>query len=274
VVIHADLKDLINSLKIEGSQQSEWIYESNVKLNTFKAKLDSINTLYMQLAQKGISDSVKQKLTKDYMSIDSLQIQYLVTFIKDHAESLSCLYIIDRLSIDTYFSTYEVLDSKLYAKYPDNTFAKNFHTRVEGAKKLAIGSVAPEIELPNPDGQNVKLSSLRGKVVLIDFWASWCSPCRRENPNMVRIYKNYNAKGFEIFSVSLDKTKDAWVKAIQDDGLTWTHVSDLKFWQCEAALAYNVTAVPYTVLLDKEGKIVAKGLRGAELEAKLSELFE
>lgn len=141
------------------------------------------------------------------------------------------------------------------------------------AAKLAIGKEAPEIALNDPNGQLQKLSDLKGKYVLIDFWASWCKPCRRENPNVVRLYNKYKNKGFEVFSVSLDRNEQAWKNAIMADNLTWTHVSDLKFWNSAAAQLYGVNAIPKTFLLDKEGKILAKDLRGKALENKLAELF-
>jgi peroxiredoxin len=139
--------------------------------------------------------------------------------------------------------------------------------------KVSIGQEAPEITLMTPEGKPFSLSSLRGKYVLVDFWASWCRPCRAENPNVVRVYNKYKERGFEILGVSLDRSKDAWVKAIEKDGLTWPHISDLKFWQSAAAQTYGVSAIPYTVLVDPEGKIIAQNLRGASLERKLEELL-
>lgn len=271
--ITGNMDDFMNTLNLEGSEQSMQIYTSDRELKKFKAKLDSINTAYYQGKGSGISDSVVQILLNSYRDIEKAQNDYMVRFIKEHASSLACLFFVDRLSIDDYFEAYATLDKGLLEKYPDNMYVQNFNKRVTNAKKLAIGGEAPEIALADPDGNIVKLSSLRGKVVLIDFWASWCGPCRKESPNMVRIYNEHKDKGFTIYSVSLDKTKDAWVKAIKDDGLTWVHVSDLKFWQCEAALNYNVSSVPYTVLLDKEGKIVAKNLRGEELNKKITEIL-
>ncbi len=138
---------------------------------------------------------------------------------------------------------------------------------------LRKGQPAPDIVLPGPDGQVRKLSELRGRWVLIDFWASWCRPCRMENPNVVRLYQKYHPKGFEIFGVSLDQQREAWLRAIEQDKLTWVHVSDLKGWQSAAAQLYRVNGIPYTVLVDPEGRIVAKGLRGPALEERLRTIY-
>lgn len=135
------------------------------------------------------------------------------------------------------------------------------------------GMEAPDLVGPTPEGQTLALSQLKGKYVLIDFWASWCGPCRRENPNVVANYNKYKDKGFEILGVSLDKNEDAWKKAIADDGLTWKHISDLKGWSSDHARLYSVNSIPQTLLLDREGKIIQRNLRGEQLSAKLEELF-
>lgn len=146
---------------------------------------------------------------------------------------------------------------------------------------LEVGNKAPDIKLPNPDGKEISLSSIKGKVVLIDFWASWCGPCRRENPHVVKAYNQYkdkkfkNGKGFTVFSVSLDQSKDGWKNAIAKDSLIWEyHVSDLKAWQCEAAALYQVRGIPANWLIDSDGIILAKNLRGAQLEATLESLLK
>ncbi|MEO1435955.1 MAG: TlpA disulfide reductase family protein [Bacteroidota bacterium] len=155
--------------------------------------------------------------------------------------------------------------------YPN--IAKNIETAISKYKRLMVGSVAPGIVQPTPEGASFDLNSLRGKVVLLDFWASWCGPCRRENPNVVKVYNQYKDQGFEILGISLDNSKDRWVKAIAQDQLTWVHVSDLKKWSSAVARDYNVSSIPATYLLDREGKILAKNLRGAALENKLAEVF-
>lgn len=146
--------------------------------------------------------------------------------------------------------------------------------KVNKMTQFEEGRVAPDFTQKTPEGEDLSLSDLKGKYVLIDFWASWCGPCRRENPNVVRMYKAYKDKGFEILGVSLDRSKDRWLAAIEQDQLTWKHVSDLKHWSNAVARQYNVSSVPYTMLIDPDGKIVAKNLRGPSLEAKLKELLE
>ncbi|HOK39248.1 MAG: TlpA disulfide reductase family protein [Bacteroidales bacterium] len=142
-----------------------------------------------------------------------------------------------------------------------------------------IGDIAPEIKLTSPNGDSIALSSLRGKVVLIDFWASWCGPCRKENPFVVSAYQKYKDKrfsvgnGFTVFGVSLDKNKESWIKGIEDDKLTWYHVSDLKQWDCDIAKVYGVRGIPSNFLIDKNGVIIAKNLRGEKLEATLESLL-
>ncbi len=160
-------------------------------------------------------------------------------------------------------------------KYGDDKqpYMAELKKNIDNAKNFLVGAVAPDFEQNTPDDKPMKLSDLRGNVVLVDFWASWCGPCRRENPHVVKLYNKYKSKGFEVLGVSLDRKKDSWEKAIAKDKLTWSHVSDLKGWKNQVAKQYSVTSVPHTILLDKEGRILARNLRGADLDAKLKELF-
>lgn len=161
--------------------------------------------------------------------------------------------------------------SAYQAKDPDA--AASMQSQIEQMKSLMKGGSAPDFSQANPEGEMISLTDFRGKVVLLDFWASWCGPCRRENPNVVKLYNKYKDKDFEILGISLDRDRDKWLKAIEADGLTWPHVSDLKGWQNEVAQLYGVRSVPHTVLVDAEGQVIANKLRGPALEAKLAEIL-
>ena len=156
----------------------------------------------------------------------------------------------------------------------DPAAAASLQQELEQARSFTIGGTPPDFSMETPEGELLSLSDLRGQVLLVDFWASWCGPCRKENPNVVRLYQQYKDKGFEILGVSLDSKRDRWLQAIEQDGLTWPHVSDLQGWKNAAAQLYGVSSIPHTVLLDAEGRIIARNLRGRALEQKLAEIFE
>lgn len=176
-------------------------------------------------------------------------------------------------AFDEYYDLYKTVRDSTIMRYANNDFVKHVDQKVRSV--IATGSEAPDIVMAGRDGKDLRLSDLRGKVVLIDFWASWCRPCRAENPNVVRLYNRYRDKGFEIFSVSLDNNRDAWLRAINVDGLVWpNHVSDLRGWSSAAGRLYGISSIPATVLVDRDGKVLARNLRGQQLEQKLKEIFE
>ncbi len=213
--------------------------------------------------------------------------------IPDDQHALALNAVLNKIPKDsrTYKLAYGGVLAGLEAKKHDNfaLFAKTFveefkekdpKTSAALAKKIAnvsqlmVGGTAPDFTQNTPDGKPLTLSEMRGKVVLIDFWASWCGPCRKENPNVVKVYDEYKDQGFDILSVSLDSNKDRWLSAIAKDNLTWAHVSDLKGWKNEVSQMYGISSIPATILLDREGKIIARNLRGPALEAKLKEVFK
>jgi thiol-disulfide isomerase/thioredoxin len=284
VTIKGDANDLGNTYTVEGSVDSKLFWEVNkASANNYRQR-DSIQRYFQayinmvppgqQMPQAKI-DSLSNALEKPYTLLVDTHNEYLKSFIEKNNSSFAALAAIQQLPSDKFFPTYVKLDEGLFKKYPTSDYIQKFHENVQSEKKLAPGSPAPEITMNTTEDKPLSLSSLKGKVVLVDFWASWCGPCRAENPNVVAAYNKYKSKGFEIFSVSLDKDKDKWMAAIQKDNLTWkSHVCDFKYWQSPVVQLYNFTGIPYNVLLDKKGNIIAKNLRGEELEKKLEEVFK
>lgn len=216
------------------------------------------------------------ELQNEYMKLDAQFKQKLVNIIDTTGATLGVLEILRSgriLDKDAHHELFVKIAEDAKVKLANSEVAAEFINEVEASKQLAIGMEAPELALPNPEGEIVPLSSLRGKYVLVDFWAKWCGPCRRENPNVVKVYNKYHDKGFEVYGVSLDRKKEDWLLAIEQDGLHWTQVSDLKYWNSEAAKIYNIKSIPFALLLDPDGKIIGKNLRGRALEQKLEEIF-
>jgi peroxiredoxin len=195
-------------------------------------------------------------------------------FIRQNPASIVSAYVLYRdfsyrLSPEQIKENISLLDPSLQ-KTP---YVQVLQDLIGVLSSVSIGKKAPDFTASTPEEKSVSLSQHRGKYVLLDFWAAWCGPCRRENPNVVKAWQKYHAKGFDVFGVSLDKKKADWIKAIKDDQLTWTHVSDLAYWNSAPARLYGVRAIPSNVLIDPDGVIIARNLRGAELHKKLEELI-
>lgn len=219
------------------------------------------------------TDSLKTALNSEYMTLQKNMADDIMKFVVENKGSVASFFAATYILPEPSMELQEAALTAMKKDAPESRFTTELDDRLNAIKPLDIGGMAPEIALQSPDGEVIKLSSLRGKYVLIDFWASWCGPCRQENPNVKRVYDKYHSKGFEIYGVSLDKDGNKWKGAIQQDGLTWLHVSDLQGWSCSAAVTYKIHSIPATILLDKSGRIIAKNLRGQALEAKLHEIF-
>ncbi len=222
-----------------------------------------------------------ERIEEEFYDMQRKSIIEIKKFIADVRPSIVCIVASNTLVPEEEFEFLKNLAQDIQKAHPNSPYSQKFSNQVakmeaqmQEKSHVAVGKVAPDIALPTPEGGTLKISDLRGKYVLLDFWASWCRPCRAENPKVVQLYAQYKPKGLEILGISLDKDDKAWKKAIADDNLTWKHISDLKFWQSEASQLYKVQSIPATFLLDKEGKIIAKDLRGKALRNKISELLD
>ncbi len=273
VEIAVDIADPKAQPEITGSPQTEHIKVFDNLVKNMKEDQQTINTQGAEAKRSG-NEAEIQALTDEYLTLlDNFYVD-LKSYANKIKPSLAVFYGISSLNPEDHFEFYDSLAIYYSENLPKHMFTKDLVSRVESLKGLVEGATAPEISLPSPSGEIITLSSLRGNYVLIDFWAAWCKPCRMENPNVVRVYNQYKDKNFEILGVSLDREKEAWVNAIAADGLIWKHVSDLKYFNSEAASAYKINSIPATYLINPDGKIIAKGLRGPSLEKKLQEIFD
>lgn len=258
---------------VTGSKNMEYYAKLDELMQAFAAKVTVWNEEYAKAEEKKDARKI-QDIQQAYQKADQERLTAIRAMLPEMGTSLVALFAANNfLNPDTDMPLLKKLASDYEKVQPTPLIAQGFIGQIKRMAGLAVGELAPDFTLNDPDGKPVTLSSLRGNYVLIDFWASWCGPCRQENPNVVRMYEKFKNKGFSIYGVSLDKDMNPWKAAIKKDNLTWVHGSDLKYWNSAVAQTYGVSAIPATFLLDKEGKIIAKNLRGAALESKLTELL-
>ncbi len=285
IQVDLDLSKHDRFYTVSGSEGSEQLRDFIQQYTDRSASINNIFSRMDSLKQTGAPDSVLLAVTEEKNKAIASITDYLKGFISkssNPAVSLFALGISSRVFSKTDFET--ALSQSL-KKFPEHGMLKSMkqtfdmqqaqmaEMEKQKAARSLIGKEAPDLTMPDPNGKNISIRDFRGKYVLVDFWASWCAPCRQENPNVVRAYDKFRNKNFTILGVSLDKEKGPWEKAISADKLIWSHMSDLKFWESESVKAYGFEGIPYNVLIDPSGKVIAENLRGFDLEQKLSEVL-
>lgn len=294
VVITSDTANFSSSYTITGSETSLQIMQLQQKLLSVFAKIQTLYNEKVLTADSAHLDSARTAFNNETNVMVQNHRKEVFDFIKKNPSSLACLPAIYQAfdsrnpvfnyEMDAPF--FHLIDSALMANKPNSKHTKEFHSQIVEYKqqfdrikqmesKIQNGTEAPDFEVPSPQGNMIKLSSFRGNYVLLDFWASWCSPCRQENPVVVEAYKRFKKKGFKVFQVSLDKEKNDWLTAIKNDGLgDWTHGSDLQYWNCAPAKLYGIQSIPSNFLIDPKGIIIAHNLRGDDLLNTLSQIYK
>lgn len=279
ITIDGDASNLASGLSVEGSDNTALIWSYYAETADFSKKTQELRSKVQSL-QPDQNDE-RQVILDQFNALNNSFLDYTKNFINENSSSPAILSALGNLNIEKDLEYFIIARDGLKEGFSKNNYfislekqIQQFQLAKESEKMFDPGNQVPNITQNDPSGNARSLYDLRGNIVLIDFWASWCRPCRAENPNVVKLYNKYHKDGFDIFSVSLDKTQDKWVEAIKADGLAWpNHVSDLQYWNSEAAQLYNVKSIPFTVLLDREGKVINIKLRGPELAAKLQEIF-
>ena len=276
-----------DNLTVDGSVGTEKIIEMDDKLYSLLLFRDSLTRELQSISDDENYESESLEARQKFFIALGKHQEYLKSFIAKNSGSKACLIALFQnygqsspvLTVDEHLETFELVLKDLKKNYPQSSHINLLEEEIEKFKPLAYGQPAPNFTLPNLNGDLVSLTDFKNKVILIDFWASWCKPCRIENPKLVKLHKKFSKNDFEIISVSLDGTqrqtdsRTAWEKAIKDDKLSdWVHLSELKGWETYVRELYNFSSIPYTVIIDKEGKIAAKNLRGLDLDLKINEL--
>lgn len=292
LTIEGDGKNLAQSYKVFGSPGSDLLAQLNKALWEGYNSVDSLAAIFRKIQGEPDFFIQKQQLDLAYTGIFEKQQQFVRSFIDNNPHSLASIIALYQLFGNQVllketddFDYFEGLAASLSEVYPDNKHVLDLKRRVSDLKRteeqrlaaeknLSIGTLAPEIVLPDPNGNRIALSSLRGKVVLLDFWAAWCNPCRVAHPKLKEIYNRFKPYGFEIYAVSLDRNREQWLQGIKEDNIEWIQVSDLRFWNSPVISLYNVEAIPYNILIDPEGRILAKGLDISQIQDYLSVIFK
>lgn len=269
--------DSIASSNISGGRENELYNEFTKTLKGINAEKTTINQNF-QKAQMEQNEELMQSIRSQNLALAEKEKSFKHNFVKTNNNSLFSMMLLSEMFRQKEFTAEEASEilSSLTPQMAGHPVVNQIKNSIEAAKQAEVGGIAPNFEAPTPSGEMLSLKETLGKYTIIDFWASWCRPCRVENPNVVRVYEKYHDKGLNIISVSLDREgqKDRWIQAIQDDNMNWYHVSNLQFWQDPIAQQYSVRSIPATFLLDAEGRIIDKNLRGPALEQRISQLLD
>ena len=256
-----------------GTPNNNIYQEIRVQISDLNKQMRDV---YESMTQANLSDEQRQEAAREMETVENKKIELIKSCINQNIDMPTGIHLLKQ---NYYYLDVNMLDSlmpKIPANYNNDRTIIKIKENVEKMKATAVGQKFTDFEMASTDGKTVKLSDYvgKGKVVLVDFWASWCGPCRREMPNLIDAYQRYKNKNFEIVGVSLDQSAEAWKEGIKKLKLTWPQMSDLKFWDCEGAKLYAVNSIPHTVLIDTDGTIVARGLHGDELQKTLEELLK
>jgi len=265
--------DSVNKSVVTGSVSHDAFVAYQKDEMVYNTKLEELYGEYMKCKEANDEAGLK-KVETTYDSIQKAQSEFTKDYILKNGKSVVAAYLAISNAYAYSYEDLQAINKAFDPSIANSAYVKKLAEREATLAKIQIGQQAPDFTMNDTTGKPVSLSSFKGQVVLIDFWASWCGPCRAENPNVVAAFKKYGPKGFTVFGVSLDTDRAKWIEAVNKDGLTWTHVSDLVGWDNAAAKQYGVMSIPASYLLDKDGKIIASGLRGEELTKKLDEVVK
>ena len=272
--IKIDTQDSICKATVTGSAANDDFIRLNGLLKGVTSQLNELQQQYRQLYMAKDEEGMK-KLEPRFDELEATQNKIMGDYLKNNTGSPIALFVLGQYAgYEINPAEIEPIYNKLNKSLRNTPSGKQFAGWLEVAKKTAVGQPGMDFAQPDADGKNVSLTAFKGKYVLVDFWASWCGPCRAENPNVLKAYSKFKDKGFDVLAISIDEKKDKWMAAVQADNLPWTHVSDLKGWNNAAAELYGIRAIPQNVLINPEGMIVAKNLRGDALERKLEEVLK
>jgi len=272
IMVNVDMNEVKKPL-ISGSISHETFMAYNDSVSIFDDQQSILGQQYGQ-ANKENDTAKMAELEDEYMSIDGLKTEYMIDYAINHSNDVVSAFVVLNNSYKLELEQLDKISNSFSESIDSSIYVKKLRDYIETLKNTAVGQPYIDFTLDDPTGAPVALSSLlNGNYVLVDFWASWCSPCRAENPNVVLAYERFHDKGFDVVGVSFDKDHEKWVRAIEEDNLTWAHISDLKYWNCEAGKIYAIQSIPQNLLIDPNGIIIEKNLRGEDLQNKLAELL-